>query len=87
MANGSNVIQYPLITEDVVNLIEEENKITFIVNMKADKKTIKRAVEELYEIKVDKVNTLITSKGLKKAFVKLAPENKASDLAIKLGIF
>ena len=87
MADESNVVQYPLITEDVVNLIEEENKITFIVNMKADKNAIKRAVEKLYEVKVDKVNTLITSKGLKKAFVKLEPENKASDLAIKLGIF
>jgi large subunit ribosomal protein L23 len=87
MAVGRNVIQYPLITEDVVNLIEEENKITFIVDMRADKKAIKRAVEELYEVDVDKVNTLITSKGLKKAFVKLAPESKASDLAIKLGIF
>jgi large subunit ribosomal protein L23 len=96
MADSRNVIQYPLITEDVVNLIEEENKITFIVDMRADKKAIKRAVEELYikraveelyEVDVDKVNTLITSKGLKKAFVKLAPESKASDLAIKLGIF
>jgi large subunit ribosomal protein L23 len=87
MADWRDVVQYPLITEDVVNLIEEENKITFIVDLKADKKTIKRAVEELYEVDVERVNTLITSKGLKKAFVKLAPESKASDLAIKLGIF
>jgi len=32
------------------------------------------------------VTTMITPQGEKKAFVKLAPEHKASDVAIKLGI-
>jgi len=47
---------------------------------------VKRAVEDLYEVKVSKVTVLITSQGTKKAFVKLDPEFKASDVAIKLGI-
>ena len=80
-------ILYPLISEDAVNLIESENKLVFVVEMKAGKVLIKKAVEELYAVKVDKVNTVITSKGIKKAFVKLTSEFKASDLAIKLGIF
>ena len=50
------------------------------------KKEIKRAVERLYEVKVISVNLLITSEGVKKAYVKLSPDNKASDLAIRLGI-
>ena len=87
MASDKQVILYPLITEDAVNLIETENKLMFIVNLRADKSAIKKAVEELYGVKVEKVNSVITSKGLKKAFVKLAPEYKASDLAIKLGLF
>lgn len=87
MAISENVILYPLMTEKAVNLIESENKLTFIVTLKANKYKVKRAVEELYEVRVDKVNLLITSKGLKKAFVKLRPEYKASDLAIRLGIF
>lgn len=74
-------------TEKAVGQIEGQNKLTFIVNLKANKYKVKSAIEELYEVKVDKVNLLITSKGLKKAFVKLKPEFKASDLAIKLGIF
>jgi large subunit ribosomal protein L23 len=37
-------------------------------------------------VKVDKVTMLITPQGQKKAFVKLKPEFKASDVAIKLGI-
>ncbi len=80
------VIQYPLISEDAVTLIEKENKITFIVNRKADKNDVRRAVEELYEADVDSVNTLITMDGRKKAYVKFKPEFKAADLAVRLGI-
>jgi len=87
LAESKQVILYPLITEDAVNLIESENKLVFVVDRRADKSSIERAVEKLYAVKVEKVNTLITSKGLKKAFVKLTAEYKASDLAIKLGIF
>lgn len=87
MMMKKNIILYTLMTEKAVNLTESENKLTFIVNLKANKYKVKRAVEELYDVKVDKVNLLISSKGLKKAFVKLKPEYKASDLAIRLGIF
>ena len=87
LSNNKQVILYPLITEDAVNLIESENKLVFIVGLGADKSSIKKSIEKLYGVKVEKVNFIITSKGLKKAFVKLAAEHKASDLAIKLGIF
>lgn len=80
------VILYPLISEDAVNLIEKENKITFVVERSANKTLIRRAVEELYQVKVESVNTFITPAGEKKAFVKLSPEVKASDLAMRLGI-
>jgi large subunit ribosomal protein L23 len=80
------VISYPLISEDAVTLIEKENKITFIVNLKAGKNDVARAVKELYEADVESVNTLITPDGRKKAYVKFKPEFKAADLAIKLGI-
>ncbi|MEM1585885.1 MAG: 50S ribosomal protein L23 [Candidatus Bathyarchaeia archaeon] len=80
------VILYPLITERASRIIEKENKITFIVNRKATKNDIKMAVENLYDVKVEKVNTVITRDGTKKAFVKLSPEYSAADLAVKLGI-
>jgi large subunit ribosomal protein L23 len=72
-------------TESAVRLIESENKLAFIVDIKANKDGIKRAVEKLYQVKVDNVCTLII-RNQKKAFVKLKPEFKASDVAIKLGI-
>ena len=80
------IVVYPMMSEDTVKLIESENKITFIVNNKASKHDVKRAVEELYEVKVSRVSTLTTPEGKKKAYVKLSPESKASDLAVKLGI-
>jgi len=80
------VILYPLMTEATSRLLEKENKLVFITNTKATKKDIKRAVEELYNVKVSKVNTVITSKGEKKAFVRLEPGYSATDVAIKLGI-
>ena len=81
------VIKYPLITEDAVSLIESENKLTFIVDLRARKRDIIRAVESLYEVEVEKINTAITPNGTKKAYVKLKPDFKASDLAVKLGVF
>lgn len=80
------IIRYPHMSEKSVSLIERENKIVFIVNRKATKKQIKEAVEKLFEVKVDKINTEITFKGEKKAYVKLRPEYKALDVATKLGM-
>ncbi|MCD6235814.1 MAG: 50S ribosomal protein L23 [Thaumarchaeota archaeon] len=83
---SSEIIKRIVITQDAVSLIERENKITFIVDLRATKNDVKRAVEELYGVKVDRVNTMITPHGEKKAYVKLKPEYKAADLAVELGI-
>ena len=82
----NSTIFYPLMTESASLMVEKDNKLMFIVNIKAGKNDVKRAVEQLYEVKVDKITLLITPNGEKKAFVKLKPEYKASDVAIKLGI-
>lgn len=81
-----DVILYPLMTESASLMVEKDNKLLFIVSLKAGKSDVKAAVEKLYEVKVAKTTLLITPQGQKKAFVKLMPEYKASDVAIKLGI-
>jgi len=81
-----DVILYPIMTEVASRILEAENKLVFAVNLKASKVDVRRAVEELYEVKVEKVTTMVTSKGEKKAYVKLHPDFKAVDVAIKLGI-
>jgi large subunit ribosomal protein L23 len=80
------VILYPLMTEAASLMVESENKLVFMVNLKATKIDVRKAIEELYEVKVEKVNLLITPDGEKKAFVKLHPDYKAADIAIKIGI-
>ncbi len=81
-----DVIMYPVMTEVASRMLEAENKLVFVVSPKATIHDVKRAVEELYEVEVQKVTVSITHKGQKKAFVRLHPDYKASDIAIKLGI-
>lgn len=81
-----DVILYPLMTESASIMVEKENKLVFMVSLKANKIDIKKAMEELYEVKVEEINTQITPQGEKKAFIKLHPDFKATDVAIKLGI-
>lgn len=80
------IVLYPYMTEKTVSVVEKENKIVLIVDRKADKRQIREAVEKMFDVKVDKVNTLIDAEGKKKAFVKLKPEYRAVDVATKLGL-
>lgn len=79
------IVIRPYVTEKTFDLIERQNKLCFLVDLKASKKKIKSAIETLYQVKVSSVNTAITVIG-KKAFVRLSPESPASDLASKLGL-
>jgi ribosomal protein uL23 len=80
------IIRYPVMTEVTSRILETENKLVFIVSKKATKRDVKLAVEELYDVVVESVNSMITPEGEKKAFVKLHLDYKAVDVAIKLGI-
>jgi ribosomal protein uL23 len=79
-------LEYPHLTEKSVTLIESANTVVFVVNIKARKPEIKKEFEEVFEVKVARVNTEVTPDGKKKAYIKLKPEFKASDVAIKLGV-
>jgi large subunit ribosomal protein L23 len=81
-----SVLIYPHLTEKSMNMVELENKLVFIVNLKADKEMIKKAVEKEFNVKVDWVRTEISRKGYKKAYIKINPEYSASDIASKLGM-
>jgi large subunit ribosomal protein L23 len=78
------IIKNAISTEKVVRLMEKENKLAFIVDMRANKNQIKKAIEKLFNVKVDDVKTMITMRGEKKAIVKLNKEFKAIDIATKL---
>lgn len=80
-------IIHPDVTEKSMKLVESENKLVFVVSRDSSKREIKTAVEKLYEVKVADVNTSITPRGVKKAYVKLTPEYKAEEVATRIGIF
>lgn len=80
------MIYYPLATEKCIRLMESENKLVFVVDRKARKAQVKQAIEEQFGVKVTAVRTLITLTGKKKAYVSLAQDTPAIDVATKLGM-
>ena len=82
-----SVIRHPFVTEKATYHIEDNNSLQFTVDINATKDQIKREIEELYDISVISVNTMITMKGKKKAIVTLEGDNTAGALASRLGIF
>ena len=86
MKNAYSVLKHPVSTEKVVRLVELENKLLFVIDMKATKKDVKKAFEEAFEVKVNKVNTFVTNRGEKRAYIQLSKESPAIDVMTKLGL-
>ncbi|MGZ7047271.1 MAG: 50S ribosomal protein L23 [Methanobacterium sp.] len=82
-----SIIKRPHLTEKTMNAIDQNNELTFVVLINANKSDIRNAFEDLYAVKVEKINTQITSRGEKLAYIKLAAEHSAEDIAVKMGVF
>jgi large subunit ribosomal protein L23 len=50
------VLKKPVISEKSLKLVEEKNQYIFDVDRRADKKSVKKAVEEKFKVKVVKVH-------------------------------
>jgi large subunit ribosomal protein L23 len=83
--DAQKLVIRPYVTERTFDQIARENKLCFVVEDKASKKQIASAIEALYDVRVRAVNTMRSMAG-KKAFVRLVPEDSATDLATKLGL-
>ena len=79
------MILKPVATEKAVMMIETENIIMFITDMRATKNEIRKEVEEMFGVKVAGIRTLIRD-NKKHVYVKLKKEFPAIDLATKLGM-
>ena len=96
MTDPYDIILMPWITEKTLEARrvadedsgykENNNRIEFIVRREATKKEIREAVEQMFDVKVAKVNTRITITG-KHASVRLADGYDAEEAALKLGAF
>ena len=79
------ILKYPVRTEKSIRMLELENMITFVVDSRANKQEIQKELEKEFKVKVIGVRTLM--KGNKKtAYIRLAKENVAADIATKLGM-
>jgi large subunit ribosomal protein L23 len=85
LEDAQKILIRPYVTERTFEQIEKENKLCFLVDDRVSKAQIASAVLALYEVRVQAVNTSRTVKG-KKAFVRLAEEGKAAELATKMGL-
>lgn len=81
------MIQHPYVTEKATLMAEKNNALQFVVDVSDTKNKVKREIEALYNVKVLKVNTMLTAKGKKKATVVFEEPNTATELASRLGIF
>lgn len=80
------IIKYPLSTEKVIRLMESENKLVFVVERRAKKEDVKKAIKMIFKSDIDSVNVLIDRKGRKKAYVKFSKNVNAIDIATNLGL-
>ena len=81
-----DIIFHPYVTEKTMNLMEKNNSLEFVVKRRSNKKQIKHAIEKMFEVKVQDVNTKITKKG-KHAVITFTPDIKAEDIGMRIGIF
>jgi large subunit ribosomal protein L23 len=75
----------PITTEKAIRLIEIENTLVFQVDRRSKKPEIQKEIEEVFNVKVDAINSLIR-KNKKHVYAKLNKKNPAIDVATKLGM-
>lgn len=80
------VLKYPVVTEAAIQSIIKENTLVFMVDVRANKKDIRNAFENMLKIKTKKINTLINYDGTKKAYIQLPSDNQAVTIAKRLKI-
>ena len=80
-------IKYPRITEKTVDKMDFENKLVFICHPDSRKEEIAAEIEERYDVTVEGVSAMVTSKGEKKAEVQISDDNDAQEIASRIGVF
>ncbi|MBD2363967.1 MULTISPECIES: 50S ribosomal protein L23 [Nostocaceae] len=84
--NLPDLIRRPIVTEKATILMEQ-NKYTFEVVPKADKTQIKAAIEDLFQVKVVKVNTALPPRKKKRVgkFIGFKPQYKKAIVTVAAG--
>ncbi len=89
-----DVLLHPYITEKTLNMLQgtpaqdmkDGNRLEFLVDRRSTKTDVKKAFEEIFEVKVKHVNTFIRKDG-KHAIITLKPEFSAEEIGMRIGVF
>ena len=68
--NPSGILIKPILSEKANKLSEKQNRYSFVVDKKANKLEIKKAVEQFYGVQVSEVNTIIVPSKAKAKYTK-----------------
>lgn len=79
-----DIIKAPIITEKSASLAQDKNTITFSVDTKANKTEIKKAVEKVFNVKVESVNTINVKPKKKRVGKYTGKTNKVKKAIVKL---
>ncbi|HKZ99877.1 MAG TPA: 50S ribosomal protein L23 [Thermoplasmata archaeon] len=88
------ILFHPYVTEKSLNMLQgtpaqelkDGNRLEFLVLREATKTEIKKAFEDLFQVKVKAVNTYIRKDG-KHAIITLKPEFSAEEVGMRIGVF
>jgi len=80
------ILLHAYVTDKSMDEMERLNKLEFVVDRRATRAEIRRAVEEVYQCRVAAVNVKIVRLG-KIATVKFAPPFSAEDIGSRAGVF
>jgi large subunit ribosomal protein L23 len=84
MNNYRDIIKAPIVTEKSAKLAQESNTITFSVDTKANKTQIKQAVEKIFNVKVESVNTVTVRPKKKRVGRYTGKTNQVKKAIVKL---
>ena len=84
MNNYRDIIKAPIITEKSANLAQEQNTMTFSVDVKANKTQIKQAIESIFDVKVESVNTVNVKPKKKRVGRYAGKTNRVKKAIVKL---
>lgn len=84
MNNYRDIIKAPIVTEKTNDLKENDGVITFSVDVKANKTQIKQAIEKIFDVKVESVNTINVKPKKKRVGRYAGKTNKVKKAIVKL---
>lgn len=84
MSKYRDIIKAPIITEKTADLAQNNNTITFSVDVRANKTQIKQAVEKIFNVKVESVNTINVKPKTKRVGKYVGKTNRVKKAIVKL---